>query len=316
MPRTEELSTQRWALVADTVHVRPRPIHRNTTYMITRRTTQRLLLMRPSTEINACIRYCVALAQHRSGVLIHALTFLSNHYHIILTDQDGTLPVFTEELNKLIARSLNCLHGRWENFWAGGAQTSHVLLESDVDVLAKTVYTLANPVAALLVSHGGDWPGVRLFRQGKYQAKRPSFFFRGEEAGGRLPSKLDLVLTAPPIGVDHKRADDVVKAAVSAREKELRDRAKAEGKSFKGASAVKAQRVEVSPKSAAPRRGLSPRLACQDKWRRIERLRELGQFVYEHAERRLAFLSGIVDVVFPCGTYRFVRQFGARCADG
>ncbi len=74
-----------------------RPIYKNTTYMLTRRTTQRLYLMRPSQEVNAYIRYCVAIAQRRSGIKIHSLVFMSNHYHMAVTDEEGTLPIFTEE---------------------------------------------------------------------------------------------------------------------------------------------------------------------------------------------------------------------------
>jgi REP element-mobilizing transposase RayT len=294
--------------------VKPRPILPQSTYLITRRTTQRLFLLRPSRQINACIRYCLALAQRRSGVEVHSAVFLSNHYHLVVTDPEGTLPIFTEELNKLVARSLNCLHGRWENFWSGNTPTSYVRLESAFDVLAKTVYALANPTEALLVSHGSQWPGVRLFRRGEYRVKKPKFFFQSQEQGG-LPDRLNLRLTSPPIDVPANRADDVVKAAASAREQELRRRAYAAGKKFMGAAAVKAQRIDRSPKSSAPRRALSPRLACRDKWRRIEILRSLNDFVVQYDKTRRAFLAGVVDALFPPGTYRFVRQFGARCAE-
>lgn len=283
--------------------------------MISRRTTQRLFLLRPSAQVNACIRYCLAVAQRRSGVLVHVAVFLSNHYHLIVTDPNGTLPVLTEELNKLLGRSLNFLHGRAENFWSGGVQTSHVRLESEHDVLAKTVYALANPVAAYLVSHGNQWPGVRLFRKGSYRAKKPKFFFRTEEVGGALPDTLSLELTPPPIGVHPKCVDDHVKAAASAREKQLRDRAKVEGRRFLGAQAVKRQNIYDSPKNREAGRSMSPRVACGDRWRRMELLTELTDFVAGHEEKRRAFVGGQRDVEFPPGTYRFVQSLGARCAE-
>jgi putative transposase len=295
--------------------VRPRPILPNTTYLITRRTTQRLFLLRPSRKVNACIRYCLALAQRRSGIKLHCAVFLSNHYHLVVTDPRGHLPRFTEELNKLLARSLNCLHGRSENFWSGGSQTSYVRLATEHDVMAKTVYALTNPTAAYLVADGSDWPGVRLYRTDSYLAKKPEFFFRAGSIRGALPDKLHLELTAPPIGIPEKRCDDVVKAAVAAREKAIRLRAKAEGKKFKGAAAVKTQRIYGSPKSSAPRRGLSPRVACIDKWRRIEMLAQLGDFTERHEAARQSFAAGAIGVLFPPGTFRFVQQFGARCAE-
>ena len=296
--------------------MKPRAILPGTTYLITRRTTQRLFLLRPSTEINAALRYCMALAQKRaSGIKIHAVTFMSNHYHIVCTDTEGNLPVFTEELHKLIARCLNCRHGRWENFWAAAAQTSHVQLLSSKDVLDKIVYTLANPTEALLVSHGNQWPGVRLYRKGRYVAKKPKFFFRSKDEGGKLPESLHLELSAPAIGVHEKLADDVVKNATSAREKRLRDEANTAGNRFLGAKGVLNQKIYSAPQAPAPRRRLSPGVASKDKWRRIEALAANMEFVRAHAEARKAFIAGDRDVIFPAGTYRFERQFGVCCAD-
>jgi len=274
-----------------------------------------MFLMRPSPKVNACIRYCLALAQRRSGVKIHSVVFLSNHYHILVTDPDGLLPLFTEELNKLIAKSLNSHLGRWENFFSSGDQTSQVTLQSESVVMAKTLYLLTNPTKAMLVSHGEHWPGVRLFRKGEYKALKPKFHFRTEEEGGHLPDQLHLSLTPPPIGVVEQRCDDVVKTAVSAQERELRQLAKTKRRKFMGAKAVKAQNVYSSPKTPAPKRGISPRVACRDKWRRIEVLARLGEFTETYKEKRREFLDGVTDVLFPVGTYQMVRQYGARCEE-
>lgn len=296
--------------------MKPRPISPGSTYLITRRTTQRLFLLRPSTEINAALRYCMALAQKRAGgIEIHAVLFMSNHYHIVLTDTKGHLPVFTEELHKLIARCLNCHHGRWENFWAAGAQTSHVQLTSSEDVLDKIVYTLTNPTEALLVSHGTQWPGIRLFRKGTYVAKKPKFFFRTKDEGDKLPKSLDLELSAPTIGVHENLADDVIQKAASAREKVLRDKANAAGKRFLGAKGVLKQKIYNSPQAPAPRRNLSPSVAGADKWRRIEALAANAAFARDHEDSRKDFIAGNREAIFPFGTYRFARQFGACCAE-
>jgi len=170
-------------------------------------------------------------------------------------------------------------------------------------------------VEAKLVSHGDKWPGVRLFRKGNYKAVKPNFFFRKEKNGGVLPDKLDLVLTPPPIGEPEQLCDDVVKVATSAKEKEIRDQAKAEGRKFLGAGAVKAQSIYASPKTPAPKSRISPRVACRDKDKRIEVLRRLAKFAAAYKEKRDEFLQGVADVVFPAGTYQLVRQYGARCED-
>lgn len=294
---------------------RPRQILANTTYMVTRRTSQRMFLLRPSSEVNRCIRYCLALAQRRSGVEIHCAVFMSNHYHIVLTDPKGLLPVFCEELNKLIARALNCLHGRWENFWAGGVSCSYVRLEYEWSVMQKTVYALSNPTAAGLVAYGHEWPGLRLFREGQYKASKPSFFFRQISPKGGLPDQLNLVLTPPPIAEELGEPDIAVKKAVALREKELREQRYKEGKGFLGAPRVRAQNIYETPAGPAKRSRISPRVAVADKWLRIEVLSRIKNFEEEHRACRKAYVKGEKEVEFPPGTYQAVRLFGVRCAE-
>lgn len=282
--------------------------------MITRRTTQGFFLMRPNPKVNACIRYCIARAQQRSKVKIHSLCFLSNHYHICVSDARGDLPLFTEELNRLIARSLNSHLSRWENFWESGKQTSYVRLETPNDVLAKTLYILTNPTAAWLVARGTEWPGVLLYRAGRYKSVRPDFFFRGSDEKNALPDELYIEITPPPIDGGEGNADAIVKAAVELREKELRLQARQAGRRFLGASAVRTQSIYGTPRKRKPRGQLSPRVACRDRWLRIERLQRLKTFEVEHEAARQRFLHGERDVVFPVGTYRMVKQLGAVCA--
>lgn len=281
--------------------------------MVTRKTTQGMFLMRPSAKVRNCIRYCIALAQKRSKVRIHSIVFLSNHYHIVLTDTLGNVPVFTEELNKLIARAFNCMLGRRENFWSGGDQTSQVVLAEASDVFAKTLYLLVNPTQAGLVSRGEDWPGVRLFKKGKYISKKPKFFFRSMADGGKLPQKAYVELTPPPIDAQPQVCDEVVERAVRAKEKQIRLAFKLAGKTFMGAAKIMKQDIYASPKRPAPMFNLSPQVACRDKWRRVEILQQLVEFARDHKEKREKFVAGVRDVVFPAGTYKMARQFGACC---
>ena len=283
-----------------------------TTYMVTRRTTQRMFLLRPSKAVNQTFRYCLALAAGKTGVQVHAYVVMSNHYHIVCTDPNGALPRFVEELNRLVARALNCHYGRWENFWAGGAQTSYVTLADADAVLDKMTYTLANCVTAGLVAHGKDWPGERLYRPGTYQARRPTFFFRQQQS---LPKTLRLELTAPPALGHLDDPTATVQALVRAREAAVRaQRAKARRR-FVGAAAVRAQRPTDSPTTREPRRGLSPRVACRDKWRRIELLQRLKSFVPRYKDALLAWTQGLRDTVFPPGVYLMRVRFDVCCAE-
>jgi REP element-mobilizing transposase RayT len=51
-----------------------------TTYLITRRCIDRRFLLLPSAAVNQIFLYCLAVAAARAGVIIHAVTVMSNHW--------------------------------------------------------------------------------------------------------------------------------------------------------------------------------------------------------------------------------------------
>src|SRR4051812_46484033 len=104
--------------------------------MITRRCTQRQLLMRPDRETNNAFVYCLAEAASRHGVRIVFTIANSNHHHTGIFDPEGTFPAFIERFHKLFAKCQNALRGRSENFWSS-EQTSVVRLVDPEDILAK-----------------------------------------------------------------------------------------------------------------------------------------------------------------------------------
>jgi len=286
----------------DNLSMKPRMIVAGTTYMVTRRTSQRQFLLRPSKETNQIFRYCLAWASERYKVDVHAVCVLSNHYHLVCTDPAGQLPSFVAELHKLVAKCVNANLGRWENLWAGGAQPSYVRLEGDRSQLEKAAYVLANPVEAGLVGHGKDWPGERLWQPGEYQARRPRVFFSD---AGRMPKKLKLRVVALP--TQTPSPTERLRRLFQQREASVRDSFHAAGRSFLGATAVKAQSITGRPCTKEPRRRLSPRIACRDKWRRIEALQQLESFVSAYRLALKSWRSGLRRVVFPAGTFRMAQ---------
>jgi REP element-mobilizing transposase RayT len=292
----------------------PRAIILGRTHMVTRRTSERRFFLRPSKKLNQAIEYCLARAIRRSGVIVHLVVVLSNHYHIIVSDPHGTLPVFTEELNKLIARCLNHLHGRFENFWAGGAQTSYVHLAQREDVLAKSCYAMLNPVVAGLVKSWRDWPGLLIVTPGKRRVKRPDFFFRKDSEGGTLPRWEEYEIHAPPIAERPGQSMRILHDMVRAFQKRAVAARLAKGLGFLGAARVRKQSIWDSPKTSAPRFGLSPKVAARDKWRRIELLCQIKSFNSEHELALRKWQSGDRGVIFPAGTYLMRVLHKVKCA--
>ncbi len=292
----------------------PRQVLPGTTYLVTRRCAQRQFLLRPSAITNGVFRYVLSVAARRFGIRVHAFCVLSNHFHLVVTDPEARLPAFEQYLDSLVARALNASLGRWEAFWAPSSYSA-VALGSPEDVVAKAAYVLANPVAAGLVRSGRDWPGLWSAPEQiggvAISTQRPTTFFR---ANGYMPANVLLELTTPP-GFDspetfRKRLTE----ALAALEEDARRELARDGRTFSGGARVLAQKPWAQPAPGEPRRQLSPRIAARDKWKRIEALSRLVEFLGAYREAWRAMRAGISDVLFPAGTYALRVTFGVRCA--
>jgi REP-associated tyrosine transposase len=286
----------------------PRQLLPGRTYLITRRCLHRQLLLRPGKEVNEVFAYVLALASLRYGVEVHAFCVLSNHAHLVVSDPHARLPAFQQYLASFVARAVNAHLGRWETFWAPNTYSA-VTLGSPGDVIAKTAYTLANPVAAGLVQAGHLWPGLWSSPDAigtSIRVKRPDHFFDEE---GLLPEHVDLELKVPAGFGSAQEFRDQLLAELGRQEQAARE----ENSTFLGPARVQAQSPFLRPKSGDPRRQLSPRVAARDKWKRIELLSRLKRFLSEYAEALAAWREGKVEPVFPAGTYLMRVAHGVAC---
>ena len=145
----------------------PRCVLQGTTYLVTRRCLGRRFLLRPDPALNELFRYCLARAAVAHGIELHAVTVMSNHYHLVLTDPRGVLPDFMRALNRQVAMGVKRLRNWDEVVWEPHVAYSAVALEGPQEVLDKVVYTLLNPVSAGLVRRPERYPGaVRLSQVG------------------------------------------------------------------------------------------------------------------------------------------------------
>jgi putative transposase len=292
----------------------PRQVVPGTTYLVSRRCTQRQFLLKPSVLTNLVFKFVLAVAAARYGLLIHAVCVMSNHFHLVVTDPRANLPDFSRLLDGVLAKALNTLHGRWENFWAPFSYSA-VALVSPEDIVEKVAYTLANPATAGLVEHGDQWPGVwshpRLIGQPGERVERPGHYFAED---GSMPQHQDLLFSAPP---GFASAEDF-QAKVIARVSELEQASAAEraanGESVLGVRRILRQRPTDRPTPGEPRRVLNPRIAAGDKWKRIEALGSLVSFLENYREALRRFLRGERNVLFPHGTYLMRVRFGVACA--
>jgi len=285
-----------------------------TTYSVARRCAQREYLLRPGPEVNQLFLYVLALAAERYSVQVHAVCVLSNHYHLVVTDPEAQLPKFSQYLNALVARAMNRSLRRREAFWAP-PPGSAVALASPDDTVAKVAYALANPVAAGLVRHGEDWPGVWLspaaMNDKPIVVRRPDAFFR---TVGELPETVELRLSAPPGFSSPEEFRDRAAGALARAEEEAAAKIESEKRTFGSAEIALATATSERPTSIAPRRNLNPCIAARDTATRIAALLKLKEFRKAYREAREKFRAGARDTVFPAGTYLMRVLHGVPCA--
>lgn len=296
----------------------PRQIFKDTTWLLSRRCSERRLFLRPSKRTKDIFLYALALYAQRYRIQLHAFCCMSNHHHLSLTDTLGVLPDFARDFHALVARAMNCSLGRGESFWDCECYSAVRLVEAG-DVLRKMVYVLANPVEAGLVRRASDWPGLwsdpRLIGGKPLKVRRPAGFF---DEKGNMPDVVELQLVPPPGIKEHATFVEFLLESLAEAEQRATQRIEGEGRSFLGVAGVLSQNVDSRPASCpaswGQRRQLKPRVACVDKWKRIETLQRLKEFVSAYKAALAAWRSGARDALFPPGTWHMRVVHGACCA--
>lgn len=293
----------------------PRQVLAGTSYLVTRRCTQREFLLRPGEATNQLVGFLLAVAAQRFHVDVHAFCVMSNHLHLVVTDREARLPAFSQYLDSLVARSMNALLHRREHFWAPSSYSA-VALHDPADLVAKVAYVLANPVTAGLVRRGRLWPGLwsppERVAGAPLQFVRPAHFFR-KKGKSALPEHASLPLVAPPGFDSPARFSLAVREALRAREELATADLAAHRRGFLGAPHVLAQPTSARPSHPEPLGQLNPRLACRDKWHRIQALAQLVEFLQAYRRAFAAWRSG-APALFPHGTYLMRVLHDAPCA--
>jgi len=293
----------------------PRRVLPGASYLVTRRCSERRFFLKPCRLTNEIFLYVLAVASRRYGILVHAFCVLSNHCHLIVTDVDARLPAFMQYLDSLVARAVNASLGRFEGFWATDGSYSAVEPLDPADVVAKTAYVLANPVAAGLVRRGAEWPGLWTAPEqigvAKLTARRPKAFF---DPRSYLPESVELELVPPRSFASGEEFRALVSGALRDLEEEHQQKVVSEGRRFLGAARVQAQDPFARPPVGEPRFQLKPRVAARDKWRRIEGLHRLKSFLREYRRSWRDRRAGLPAVQFPAGTYLLRIMHAVQCA--
>lgn len=293
----------------------PRQVLPGTTYLFSRRCSQRQFLLKPTAIVLHVFSFCLARAANRAGVLLHAFTVMSNHWHAVLTDVEGRLPEFAEWVHKYVAKCLNASLQRTENFWSS-EHYSAIPLETREEVLEKIVYVLANPVSARLVPRARSWPGLRSTPE-DYTSKpsvvgKPLLYFRRTSD---IPKKTVLEVVKPAIfdDLDDEEFAHLVSSELQAREDEERCIVSREKGRFVGLRRIRSLSPYHTPTSPEKQFQMTPKAMGKGRRKRNKTIERLKAFLSRYREALKRFKEGAHDVVFPAGTYWMQRFVGVAC---
>lgn len=314
----------------------PRQIHPGQLCFVTVRAVNRSYRFAPTRRTLEIIWYCFALtiAKYRGRIAAHEFLWMSNHYHMVLTDQTGCLPRFMEELNSLLARALNALHGTSGTVIEKGYNL--VVVETEDKLIEHCIYTLANPCSAHLVKRCHHWKGVSSQAM-EYGAaitiKRPDCGLWGGRCrhvdrrvsqeskrakyGGRSksPEQVELVLMRPPSMLELSDAAlrSHIRAQLEQREQVLIKDLRSRRTSVKGWDAVVKVNPRTAPSRAEARFGTVPSYSAGTTNARVAAWGRRLAFLESYYDALQRFVLGERTAEFPAGTWLMKVRFGVRC---
>lgn len=311
---------------------KPRQILPGRTWFVTGRAIARQHRFVPEDRVVETLWYCLAVAVQKYSVQMHGFVWMSNHYHLVLTDSAAELPDFMRDLNSLISKALNAFRGvRGQNFERSGY--NGVVVADGGKLLSHCAYTEANPCRAGLVDLASQWESVssaNLEYGQQVSVHRPNYglWSQAKSSGnpdmdptramhcGRIkcPEVAEFRLVRPPCL--NGESETVTRAEVRGRVKVLEDEARAlrkkSGRSVMGMEQVKEMDFWVAPSSRESFFGTEPTVSGENAEERGAVRRGIEEFLARY-KAALDEYREKGSALFPEGTWWMRRCLRTQC---
>jgi hypothetical protein len=130
---------------------------------VTTRTAGARLLLRPCAVLNERILGILGRALHLYPVDLHAVVFLSNHWHALVSVPDAeALAGFLRHVNGNVAKAVQEVYGWQGPVWQRRAQA--IVVADEAAAEARLRYVVAHGAKEGLVANPLEWPGVTCAR--------------------------------------------------------------------------------------------------------------------------------------------------------
>jgi len=289
--------------------------------MVTRTCDLRRFYLRPDPVVNQIVRYCLFRGAAKYGVLLHAVCFESNHFHLIVTDTTGRLDLFMAWLDRCIAKCLLEYFGEQyperytETIWCDQSYND-LLLTNHPAVRDKLCYTVLNCVKDRLVDKYKLWPGVLHgpsdWLKPPMEVSRPEYFFDQTDDEHAVATGC---FVPPPQFGDHPLPGLVedFRQLLNARQLELVTQARSAGQGFVGVKKILATDPFDAPNNVRPKGGRQPTVAAGgDREAYKKAVGAVREYRRQYREAWQSFRRGL-DATFPGGTLLMRHRYRQPC---
>jgi len=289
---------------------KPKEQHPGQVAELTRRTSHRTFYWRPGADTRELFGYMFGKSLNDYGQQAHVASLMSNHTHIVLTDQTGLRSKFMQLAFSNSARKRNLDLNRRENIWAPRQPGDMVILDLE-KIIERVLYVALQPVAAGCVERVEEWTGFQILPR---DWGKPMRFKRPVWCGPDMPEVVEFTPMPPP-GFEHLPLELVIAFFEDLIAQEEKRYAKKRVGPVLGIEYCEAVSPFYTPKTSAPMRTLNPRFCTSDPKLLVRALQRQRQFRGQHRVGLGGLRAGKRDVVFPAGTVKMVRLAGVRCME-
>lgn len=282
---------------------------------VTQRTLQGRHLLVPSPFLNDMVLGVLGRAQRLFPLEIHGYSFLTTHFHLLLTAPDALrLALFMGYFNSNLAREIARLTGWSEKVWGDRYHAILITGEEEAQV-ARMKYILANGCKENLVARPQDWPGAhsagpllegRTEIEGTWYNRTREYVLRRQKKAfteANYTSRETVQLTPLPCWkhLSPEAYRKTIAALVEAITEEARVARASSGSQPLGPEAIRRQVPGMRPEKL--KRSPAPRFHAFRKTARRTLYEAFATFVAAFREASERLRRGETNVSFPVGSF-------------
>jgi REP element-mobilizing transposase RayT len=133
-------------------------------HFVTNRCEHEMFFLLPLKAINQIVKFWLAKAKQKWGkhLELYGFCFLSNHFHLFLSDPRGELARFMCYFQGNVAKAVNKVLNRNGKFWS--REYDDVIVDGEDEFWDRYSYTMLNAVKSGLVATPAQWKGLSSYK--------------------------------------------------------------------------------------------------------------------------------------------------------